>query len=225
MRAITAARSGHNLVVHGPPGTGKSQTIANITSTLMADDKSVLLVSEKTAALDVVKSRLDERGLGVFCLDLHSERGKKTNVYQQLRGSVDDQRAVRSLKFAYSALAERRDRLNQVVRALHQLRRPLERTAFQVQGSFAKVREVPDVPFAIKEIETLDQAGLAETLEAADRIRLRPKEFTEHRNSRWRVLKRGSASLELADRIRRDMQTTAVAVETAQLRWRNWRRG
>ena len=216
VRAITAARSGHNLVVHGPPGTGKSQTIANITATLLAEGKSVLFVSEKTAALDVVKSRLDERRLGVFCLDLHSERGRKVSVYQQLRGSVDDQREVRLLEFAYEALAERRDRLNQVVRALHQVQQPLGRTAFQVQGSFADVREAPDVHFAVKDIETLDQARLAESLEAANRIRLRPKEFIEHRTSHWRVLKSGIASLELADKIRRDMQTVVGAVEAAR---------
>ena len=216
VRAITAARSGHNLVLHGPPGTGKSQTIANITATLLAEGKSVLFVSEKTAALDVVKSRLDERRLGVFCLDLHSERGRKASVYQQLRGSVDDRREVRLLEFAYEALAERRDRLNQVVRALHQVRQPLGRTAFQVHGSFADVREAPDVPFAVNDIETLDQARLVEILEAADRIRLRPREFTEHRTSHWRVLKGTVASLELADKIRRDMQTVSAAVEAVR---------
>ena len=216
VRAIAAARSGHNLVLHGPPGTGKSQTIANIAATLLAEGKSVLFVSEKTAALDVVKSRLDKRRLGVFCLDLHSERGKKANVYQQLQESVEDPRAVRLLEFAYAALAGRRDRLNQFVRALHQVRQPLGQTAFQVQGSFVNVREAPDVPFEVEDIETLDQVRLAEILEAADRIRLRPKEFREHWTSPWRVLKDGSASLELADKIRRDMQTVSVSVEAAR---------
>ena len=64
LRAIEEARRGVNLVIHGPPGTGKSQTISNLIATLIADGKRVLFVSEKTAALDVVKRRLEECGLG-----------------------------------------------------------------------------------------------------------------------------------------------------------------
>ena len=64
--AINSARGGNNLVIHGPPGTGKSQTIADMIATFMAEGKSVLFVSEKTAALDVVKDRLNENGLGFF---------------------------------------------------------------------------------------------------------------------------------------------------------------
>ena len=62
--AIEAAKSGMNLVIHGPPGTGKSQTIANIISAMISSGKTVLFVSEKTAALDVVKRRLDDVGFG-----------------------------------------------------------------------------------------------------------------------------------------------------------------
>ena len=214
--AITAARRGSNLVVHGPPGTGKSQTIANIIATFLAEGKSVLFVSEKTAALDVVKRRLDEKHLGVFCLDLHSERGRKASVYQQLQQAVDDPRAVRKLDFGYEALAERRRQLNQVVRALHQVRQPLGRTAFQVQGRFASIRDVPHVPFDVRDTGTLDQGRLEKILQASDRVRLRPREFKEHWTSHWRVLKTGSPSLELANRIRLDMQVLSAAVERAQ---------
>ena len=74
---IAAAKDGRNLVVEGPPGTGKSQTIVNIISELLSDGKTVLFVSEKTAALDVVRSRLDEvkfgdLSLSDFCLGLYS---------------------------------------------------------------------------------------------------------------------------------------------------------
>jgi very-short-patch-repair endonuclease/DNA polymerase III delta prime subunit len=214
--AITAARSGHNLVIHGPPGTGKSQTIANIIATFLAEGKSVLFVSEKAAALDVVKRRLDEKQLGVFCLDLHSERGSKASVYQQLHQSVDDRRAVRRLDFDYAALAERRQQLNRVVRALHQVRQPLGRTVFQVQGRFASIRDVPDVPFDMRDIETLDQGRLAGILGIVDRVGLRRREFREHQTSHWCVLKSGTPSLELANQIRRDMQVFTASVERVQ---------
>ncbi len=211
--AINSARGGNNLVIHGPPGTGKSQTIANMIATFMAEGKSVLFVSEKTAALDVVKDRLDENGLGVFCLDLHSERGKKANVYRQLQESVDDPRTVRRLEFDYAALAERRRQLNRFVRTLHQIQHPLGRTIFQVHGRFATLQDVPHVPIDVKDIADLDQQHLEDILDAANRIRLRAKEFHEHWTSHWRILKTGTPSLELANMIRRDMQIFTATMD------------
>ena len=70
--AIEAVRSGSHLVIHGPPGTGKSQTIANLIATLAADGKRVLFVAEKRAAIDAVVGRLDRVGLGGLVLDLHA---------------------------------------------------------------------------------------------------------------------------------------------------------
>lgn len=212
--AITSANSGANLVVHGPPGTGKSQTIANMIASAMAHGKSVLFVSEKTAALDVVKRRLEDKGLGVFCLDLHGERGNKSNVYKQLQNSVDDLRASTQTDFDYAALAERRRKLNSVVRALHQVRQPFGRTIFQVQGRFASLQEAPHVPLQIEDIGNLDQARMASIVSTCDRVGLRRREFEEHKTSRWRVLRSGRPSLELTNKIRADMTKLASSVET-----------
>ncbi len=214
--AITAARSGYNLVVHGPPGTGKSQTIANIIATFLAEGKSTLFVSEKTAALDVVKRRLDDKELGVFCLDLHSERGRKANVYLQLKQSVDDRRAIRRQDFDYEQLTDLRNRLNAVVRALHQIREPLGYSIFQVHGRYASIRDVPHVSFKVKNIEKLSQKKLNAILEVANRVRLRHREFREYWTSHWRILKSGTPSLELANKIRNDMQRLASAVDVIQ---------
>lgn len=71
---IEDLKAGQNLVIEGPPGTGKSQTIANVIAESLANNKTVLFVSEKMAALEVVKSRLDDLGLGVFCLELHNSK-------------------------------------------------------------------------------------------------------------------------------------------------------
>ena len=67
--AIVDVLNGKNVVIEGPPGTGKSQTISNLIAVLLAEGKSVLFVSEKLAALEVVHKRLDAIGLSDFCLD------------------------------------------------------------------------------------------------------------------------------------------------------------
>ena len=81
---IEAVKAGSNLVIQGPPGTGKSQTITNLISELIARGKSVLFVSEKMAALEVVFQRLQNASLGHFCLQLHSHRANKREVIQEL---------------------------------------------------------------------------------------------------------------------------------------------
>ena len=88
---IEDIKKGKNLVVEGPPGTGKSQTITNIIAELLADGKKVLFVSEKMAALEVVKDRLDQVGLGDFCLELHSRKSNKREVLQELERTVSTQ--------------------------------------------------------------------------------------------------------------------------------------
>ena len=80
MSALIDILKGQNMVVEGPPGTGKSQTITNLIAAAISQGKSVLFVAEKQAALDVVKRRMDKAGLGDFCLDLHSDKAQKRMV-------------------------------------------------------------------------------------------------------------------------------------------------
>ncbi len=121
LAAVMAAADGHDFVLEGPPGTGKSQTITNIIAHCLAVGKRVLFVAEKRAALDVVHRRLREDGLEPFCLELHSNKTGKADVL----GQFD-----RSLKFAEESDAtdweqrtneiERlRSVLNSYSRALH----------------------------------------------------------------------------------------------------------
>ncbi|MEZ9525334.1 DUF3320 domain-containing protein [Enterovibrio norvegicus] len=86
--AVLAAKSGASLVIQGPPGTGKSQTITNIISQALADDKKVLFVAEKMAALDVVKRRLDNCHIGDAVLELHSHKANKKAVLASLHSGL-----------------------------------------------------------------------------------------------------------------------------------------
>ena len=86
--ALIDAVEGNNLVIEGPPGTGKSQTIANLIAAAMAQGKRVLFVAEKLAALEVVRYRLDKAGLGEFCLELHSHKSQKKKVLDEVHARL-----------------------------------------------------------------------------------------------------------------------------------------
>lgn len=121
LKAICAVDSGRDLVLEGPPGTGKSQTITNLIAHSLAKGKSVLFVSEKMAALEVVHSRLSKIGLGPFCLELHSSKAKKTEVLQQLGAALAAPGRMSSDQWNTEAgrLAGLRQDLNGFVEALH----------------------------------------------------------------------------------------------------------
>lgn len=87
--ALIDAVDGKNLVIEGPPGTGKSQTITNLIAAAMAQGKRVLFVAEKLAALEVVRRRLDAAGLGEFCLELHSHKSQKRKVLDEVQYRLD----------------------------------------------------------------------------------------------------------------------------------------
>ncbi len=121
LQAILTSANNESFVLHGPPGTGKSQTITNIIANALYQGKRVLFVSAKKAALDVVHSRLNAVGIGAFCLELHSNKSKKSSVLDQLKKATE---AVKHIPPAhYKSEAERlyniRKELNEYVIALH----------------------------------------------------------------------------------------------------------
>jgi very-short-patch-repair endonuclease/KaiC/GvpD/RAD55 family RecA-like ATPase len=119
--AVIAASRGKDFVLVGPPGTGKSQTIANLIIQCLADGKRVLFVSEKIAALDVVYRRLREVKLADFCLELHSNKARKVDVLAQLQNAWDARgTADRETWFAEAQrLGDLRESLNVYVERLH----------------------------------------------------------------------------------------------------------
>ena len=82
--AIADVLSGKNLTIFGPPGTGKSQTIANTIAAAIMAGKRVLFVAEKLTALEVVEDRLEKAGLGPFCFNLHAQGLKASAVRRSL---------------------------------------------------------------------------------------------------------------------------------------------
>jgi very-short-patch-repair endonuclease len=121
LSAVMASARGKDFVLIGPPGTGKSQTIANVVAQCLAEGKRVLFVSEKIAALDVVYRRLREVGLGEFCLELHSSKARKLDVLAQLQKSWEAQGEIDADDWRLQAdkLKRQRDALNVYVERLH----------------------------------------------------------------------------------------------------------
>lgn len=89
-QALLRIKAGSSQVIHGPPGTGKSQVIVNIIADAMAHGKKVLLVSQKRAALDVVYKRLSGLGLGRFAVLVHDYRHDRKAIYDKIRSQIDD---------------------------------------------------------------------------------------------------------------------------------------
>lgn len=87
--AVQHARSDEALVIHGPPGTGKSQTISNIIGDHLARNQRVLFVCDKRTALDVVKYRLDALGLGELCGVIHDVQRDRRGLYMGIRERLE----------------------------------------------------------------------------------------------------------------------------------------
>lgn len=174
MAAIASADKGKDFIVIGPPGTGKSQTISNLIAHLLGKGKSVLFVSEKTAALEAVFRRLEKVGLGRFCLQLHSNKARKADVLGQLHNTWQQNRQASVEEWEKEAERLRlvRDQLNLVVDRLH-LRRRNGLTAHYAIG--VKVRDEEYASRAIfswSSADHHDKSQLAGMREAVEKLRV-----------------------------------------------------
>ncbi len=147
--AIEKANDGESFVLHGPPGTGKSQTITSLIANALAQGKTVLFVAEKMAALEVVQRRLTKIGLGPFCLELHSNKSKKRDVLDQLRLATEVTKTTSPQEYALKAddMARVRQELNAYAQALHASQN-CGRTLFELVDLYESNRTAPDLaPF------------------------------------------------------------------------------
>lgn len=189
--AIEQIKRGANMVVDGPPGTGKSQTIANTIAELIAQGKTVLFVSEKTAALEVVKKRLDERGLGDFCLPLHSNKTNKREILENLRKCLEQ---PKEKQHDYSndqdQLFAVRKKLNNYVRELHKKRAPLNTSVYEIHGLLAKMDDVKiNSKWAPLNLDSLDQEYLRKAVEILEILPKFQAIFADYKIHPWHQCK------------------------------------
>jgi very-short-patch-repair endonuclease len=148
LSAVIDATTGKNLVIQGPPGTGKSQAITNIVANALWHGKTVLFVSEKMAALKVVKDRLDHMGLGLYCLEVHSAKASKTAVLKSIRERMEHPRRIadmQEIEGAQDALRQARQRLTEYAALMNSSAGSTGLTTHQVLwGDFTRAtREQP----------------------------------------------------------------------------------
>lgn len=72
------------VVIWGPPGTGKSQTIVNLIGHCLSKKMTVLVVCQKRAALDVVYDRMHGLGLSQYVASVHDSRKDRKKLYEKL---------------------------------------------------------------------------------------------------------------------------------------------
>jgi len=157
--ALIDAVEGHNLVIEGPPGSGKSQTITNLISACIANGKKVLFVAEKMAALNVVKNRLDKANLGDFCLELHSHKTHKLKILQDLTLRLNKQNEYRSPSSIESDIERYEDlkgKLSAYVQEINSLWGNTGLTVHEILNKATRYREHYGINPDILKIEGID---------------------------------------------------------------------
>lgn len=91
--------SNYGVVVKGPPGTGKSHTIANLISRFLSQGKTVLVTSQTSKALDVLRDKLPENIRSLAVSQLH-QTAKKDDVLQQSISEISSNLGERHTKYS-----------------------------------------------------------------------------------------------------------------------------
>jgi len=187
--AINAVIHGQDLIVRGPPGTGKSQTIANLIATALARGQTVLFVAEKRAAIEAVFKRLKSASLADLILDLHGGAGKRRELAESLARSLSIVGAIPKVAHdaEYAELVRRRKTLNGYVEATHAPRAPWGISLFDARVQTVGIAPEARTPLRLSgpTLDAIDEPTFrrlrAEVQELADLGGFDPAIY----NSRW----------------------------------------
>ncbi|WP_165875943.1 AAA domain-containing protein [Hazenella coriacea] len=143
---LQMTQSINGLVVHGPPGTGKSQVIVNLITDALAKGKKILVVCQKRAALDVVVQRLDSLGLSPYVALIHDEKQDRKALYRQVNHQIPDttlpiQELESSFQHLCKRIEDREQKLDRIYQGLHE-RQSFGFSAFELYGRAKKRDDV-----------------------------------------------------------------------------------
>lgn len=218
LAAIAAAAAGQSFVLHGPPGTGKSQTITNMIANALYQGKSVLFVAEKMAALNVVQKRLASIGLAPFCLELHSNKTNKTTVLGQLNQALEVGRVKAPAE--YEAAAEKlyalRGELNQVIEAVH-CQREYGCSVYEAVERFLSTRAEKDkVRFDRQFLSAAEKEPMEEWAELVRQYAVAAKEIGVYAENPWVGYEGRDYSIELRERLEQRIQKLSASCAEAK---------
>ena len=188
VEAIIAAKKGRSFVLQGPPGTGKSQTITNIIAELLSDNKKVLFVSEKMAALNVVYEQLRNAGLSEFCLELHSHKANKKSVIADIYSTLNLPRNEVSSKAdeAKKAEASAQKELDEYVLELHQEHDVIKKSLYQLYEVYSAHRKYPELEWELNDIQKKGSEYLDEVSSLLDQyVRYVPSIGYDYTKNPW----------------------------------------
>lgn len=171
--AIADIIGGKSLVIEGPPGTGKSQTITNIIASALNSGKTVLFAAEKLAALEVVRRNLNKVGLGEFCLELHSHKAQKRKLLDELNERLKRKyRNVGDLDYEIGQLQRLRAHLHSYVELMKTAVGPKYETIYQVLWKAESYRAHfnAEPKFSIKNVNELKHHDIEENLSTLEEI-------------------------------------------------------
>lgn len=214
--AIEAAKRGKSFVLQGPPGTGKSQTIANIITEKIALGERVLFVSEKQAALDVVKQRLTEAGVGRFCLEVHGEKATHKSVLQHLSRELqsDPVDAVADRTRTLKRLRDRRSAINQHGDLLFHSPDGWETTVYEALGIVSRYDETPWVATGIDKPLELSQDTVETAIEELETLARFEEQIQTAKSSPWRHTTLREWGIETDELMRRSLTGQTQAIQT-----------
>ncbi len=217
LAAVMAAAAGHDFVLEGPPGTGKSQTITNLIAHCLAHGKRVLFVAEKRAALDVVHRRLKEEGLAPFCLELHSNKSGKAEVLAQFQESLalGAQQSPEAWDQEAAAYQQARDDLNAHVRSLHG-RHPCGLSAYDCIDYLLPRIAAELVPLPYIDFLKYPAAQIEECRQAARHLARRAQLIEDFRSHPLRLVRATDWSSDWSDRVIGVLQAIARLAPSVQ---------
>ncbi|SDQ91835.1 DUF3320 domain-containing protein [Virgibacillus salinus] len=215
--AILATGGDNSFVLHGPPGSGKSQTITNMISHALATGKTVLFVAEKMAALSVVQKRLADIGLGDFCLEVYSNKGQKKDILAQLETSFEAQQRTKGTEWGskYEEITELKKELNQYVQDLHKPT-TIGQSIFEMIEVYSDMKTATNtIEFNREKVKNMDEVTFRKSKQLIEDIAIAGEACGDLGKNVWTGIKQTDYSLKLHDDLKKEL--TAIEEKSQHL--------
>lgn len=170
MSAIYDAKMGNSFVLQGPPGTGKSQTITNLIAEFLYDNKKVLFVSEKLAALKVVYNNMKKVGLSDFCLEIHSNKASKKEVIAELYRvlTLGKKNLSKNAEIETEMLKKYKSELDMYAEVLHKVLPNVNKSPYEILSLISQYKDISSFEYVFENLNEVDTDYILECMAAIE---------------------------------------------------------